>query len=87
MSLLVVTIFILAHYKTCKGQQQTKQRKIVECINQTNVTGKKQKRKEITVSRREIKNTIEIDSDVGKISDSDSSGKWSDPGHFFKVSR
>ena len=36
------------------------------CLNQTNVTGKKRKRKEITVSHQEIENTIEIDSDVGK---------------------
>ena len=71
MWLLVVTIFILAPYKTWKVQQQAKQRKIGECLNYTNVTGKKRKRKEITVSLQEIENAIEIDSGVGKLSDND----------------
>ena len=52
-------------------QQQAKQRKIGECLNYTNVTGKKRKRKEITVSLQEIENAIEIDSGVGKLPDND----------------
>ena len=45
--------------------------KIAECLNQINVTGKKQKWKEITASHEEIEYTIEIDSHVGRISDND----------------